>query len=927
MSEDREFEYDVFISYSHDDQAWVVGELLPRLEGAGLDVCIDYRDFEPGAPSVTEMEQAVVTSRKTVLVLTPAYLESAWAEFEALMLQTLDPGARKRRLIPLRKEKCDLPLRIGYLTYVDFAEPPDMEIAWVQLLTALGAPPVQEAPPEPTRAGWCLAHPYPMPPNFTGRDAERQMLTEWLEGEAEHPLLVLRALGGFGKSALAWHWLMHDVEPARWPRVVWWSFYDEREFDTFLRRVLEYLGLDPRNLGPRQQADALLRALQRPSTLLILDGFERTLRAYGTLDAAYQGDKVQRLEQATQRDCVSPIAEHFLRGLCVFPGVHSKALMTTRLRPCVLEQHGDLLQGCREVELTQMQPADAVAFLRLQGVRGARAEIERVCRQYGFHPLALRLLAGLIVTDLQMPGDMRAAERLDVTGNLKARRHHVLQQAYENLTSARQNLLSRIACFRGSVAYDALRALAEEDEGTDLDADLRDLVARGLLHHDRRTGRYDLHPIVRRYAYDRLTGEQREAAHGQLRDYFAAVQPRDEVERLEDLTPVIEWYHHTVRASQYDEAFRLFRDRLATPMYFQFGAYDLNIELLSALFPGGEPFTNSGQAKLPRLKDEDDQGWTLNSLANSYSRSGQPSRAIALSKQDLAITEKQGDNQGLAVTLVNLADNQLKVGALRAAEANLRRSVALSRELEERYAEAVGHSELGHLLAYRGQWAEAEEELATALKLFEKEEHVQGQGVTWAYRALRALWLARETAIKTSEVLETSEVYMKTALVAARRALELADQTTRTRYAVERDYVRAHWLLGAAHWADGNLDEADRRLSEALTRCRRINLVEFEAYILLDLARLRAETGNREDALRLAQEVLLITERCGYVLQGTDVHLFLAEMALEDGDKQEALEHAQKARQLATCDGPPDCTYKVAYDEAGALLARLGQNG
>jgi hypothetical protein len=28
-------------------------------------------------------------------------------------------------------------------------------------------------------------------------------------------------------------------------------------------------------------------------------------------------------------------------------------------------------------------------------------------------------------------------------------------------------------------------------------------------------------------------------------------------------------------------------------------------------------------------------------------------------------------------------------------------------------------------------------------------------------------------------------------------------------------------------------------------------------------------------------------------------------------------------RAVATCDGPPDYTYKVAYDEAGALLAEL----
>ena len=37
----------------------------------------------------------------------------------------------------------------------------------------------------------------------------------------------------------------------------------------------------------------------------------------------------------------------------------------------------------------------------------------------------------------------------------------------------------------------------------DLDADLHDLLSRGLLHRDHKTNRFDLHPIVRRYAYDR----------------------------------------------------------------------------------------------------------------------------------------------------------------------------------------------------------------------------------------------------------------------------------------------------------------------------------------------------------------------------------------------------------------------------------------
>ena len=70
---------------------------------------------------------------------------------------------------------------------------------------------------------------------------------------------------------------------------------------------------------------------------------------------------------------------------------------------------------------------------------------------------------------------------------------------------------------------------------------------------------------------------------------------------------------------------------------------------------------------------------------------------------------------------------------------------------------------------------------------------------------------------------------------------------------------------------------------------------------------------------------MIITERSEYVLQGADVHLFLAEMALESEDREAALAHAQQALQLAVCDGPPDYTYRVAYDEAIALLARLDE--
>jgi tetratricopeptide (TPR) repeat protein len=901
--------YDVFISYSSKDKAWVRGELLKRIEQAGLKAFVDFRDFTRGAPSIKEIERGVKICRKTLLVLTPAYIKSEWCEYENLILQTLGPANRDLRLLPLLKAECDLPVRINYLTYIDATDGADLDLAWQQLLKSLDAPKEPESTAQPTHGQWLLEPPYPMLPNFTGRTDEREMLKNWLHADPGHPLMMLRALGGFGKSALAWHWLIHDVDPSGWPRVVWWSFYDEPVFESFVGQAIDYLRLRVASqLSPHRQVEALLHTLQLSNVLFVLDGFERALRAFGGLNGVYQEDTVS-LPMGSERDCLSALTEVFLRGIATLPGVRGKVLMTTRLRPRVLEvQGGALLDGCRDEELTQLRRSDAVDFFRAQGIRGARAEIESACAPYGYHPLSLRLLAGWIVSDLQQPGDITAAKRLDVSGDLVQRQHHVLEQAYDSLMPARKALLGRIACFRGPVKYDALKVLAEtpEDSSTTLDADLRDLVARALLHHDTKEGRFDLHPIVRRYAYDRLTAPDRAAAHTRLRDYFAAVPQPDKVTRLEDLAPVIELYHHTVRAGQFDEAFLLFRDRLSQAIYYQLGAYLLQIDLLRALFPDGEDC-------VPRLQTKRSQSWTANALANSYSLSGEPRHAASLYAISARINESEGDRANLAIDLGNLATQQTVIGALQAAEVNLSRSIRLRQEVKNEFREAGAHQALGWLLAYRGEWANSEGELAIAMKTFDKRGNVEWQGKVWAFRALCELLRLRSTA-------QSAAGNLQSAIPLAHRALQLADETTRTSFPHERDYIRAHWLLGAAHHMAAEMDSAEYHLHEALERCRRNNTVEAEADILIDLARLRATAGAGDEAQRLAEEALSITERSGYVLQGADAHLELAKLAFARGDKAVGLQHAQKAKELATCDGPPDYTYKVAYDEACALL-------
>jgi tetratricopeptide (TPR) repeat protein len=136
MSETTPFRYDVYVSYHDPDAEWVFEWLLPRLRAADLTVAIDADSFEPGAPVLEETERVIRQSRHILAVLSPAYVGSSWDNFETLLVQSDDPGARFRRLIPILLEDCDPPPRIDLLHWVDLR---DAERREEQLDRVIGA--------------------------------------------------------------------------------------------------------------------------------------------------------------------------------------------------------------------------------------------------------------------------------------------------------------------------------------------------------------------------------------------------------------------------------------------------------------------------------------------------------------------------------------------------------------------------------------------------------------------------------------------------------------------------------------------------------------------------------------------------------------------------------------------------------------------
>ena len=103
--------------------------------------------------------------------------------------------------------------------------------------------------------------------------------------------------------------------------------------------------------------------------------------------------------------------------------------------------------------------------------------------------LETNLLAGLIVADFEQPGDVAAAKRLDVSGDLVQRQHHVLETAYDSLAPSPQALLGRIACFRSDEAATRVERASEVAEHREQVANVDVVIAE--------TGRLSLDISIR----------------------------------------------------------------------------------------------------------------------------------------------------------------------------------------------------------------------------------------------------------------------------------------------------------------------------------------------------------------------------------------------------------------------------------------------
>lgn len=142
-SQSDNFAYDVFISYRQrePDLTWVRKVLVPQLEAAGLRVFIDFKNFRLGAPLVLEMARAVESSRYTLAILSPAYLQSNFTELENVLAEHLGLELSQRRLLAVMRESAKPRLGMIARLWLDMTDDSQFNDNVNTLINALQQPP------------------------------------------------------------------------------------------------------------------------------------------------------------------------------------------------------------------------------------------------------------------------------------------------------------------------------------------------------------------------------------------------------------------------------------------------------------------------------------------------------------------------------------------------------------------------------------------------------------------------------------------------------------------------------------------------------------------------------------------------------------------------------------------------------------------
>ncbi|KAL3887957.1 hypothetical protein ACJMK2_000342 [Sinanodonta woodiana] len=129
--------YHAFFSYASPDIRWVK-KIVEKLEKDHGYICCEYdRDNTPGTPLIQFADDSIRHAYKTVLVMTKNAFQSGFVLHEIQMAMTHACNEKRKYIVPVLVEDCDIPGYLKVLNYVDARDNSKSNIWWPKLLMEL----------------------------------------------------------------------------------------------------------------------------------------------------------------------------------------------------------------------------------------------------------------------------------------------------------------------------------------------------------------------------------------------------------------------------------------------------------------------------------------------------------------------------------------------------------------------------------------------------------------------------------------------------------------------------------------------------------------------------------------------------------------------------------------------------------------------
>jgi predicted ATPase/DNA-binding CsgD family transcriptional regulator len=358
------------------------------------------------------------------------------------------------------------------------------------------------------------------PTSFIGRENEITEIVALLADPNCH-LLTLVGPGGIGKTRLATE-AAQRVEPDDGAFFV--SLQPLGSADNIVTTIVDALPLQLHgSTDPQQQ---LLDYLRERQMLLILDNFEHLLDGVSIVTGILEAASHVKL-LVTSREALNLQAEHLwpLGGLDTPPDE-------------ALDVFDDYSAVQLFVERTWRVKPDF-------SPEAYKHEVVRICRLVDGLPLALELAAGwtralspqAVGDEIQRSLDFLASNQRDVPQRHRSMRA-VFDRSWSLLSAQEQVVFRKLSVFRGGFTAEAAQQVA----GASLPL-LASLIDKSLLRLEK-SGRYDLHELLRQYTEEQLetVGETEATCDAHMDYYTATLSQREtglkgpgQVEALDDI--------------------------------------------------------------------------------------------------------------------------------------------------------------------------------------------------------------------------------------------------------------------------------------------------------------------------------------------------------------------------------------------------------